>query len=61
MVGSGLLNTVALTRDTLIETVHGDRDEYDRLYYGSFDSVYGLYRVFFHMDWCILGTVNDMV
>ena len=24
MVGSGLLNTVALTRNTLIETVHGD-------------------------------------
>ena len=61
MVGSGLLIIVTLTRDTLIETVHGDRDEYDGLCYGSFDSVYGLYRVFFHMDRYILGTVNDMV
>ena len=61
MVGSGPQNTVVLTRDTLVETVHGDRDEYDGLCYGSFDSVYGLYRVFFHLDWYILGTVNDMV
>ena len=30
MVGSGLLNTVVLTQDTLIETVHGDRDDNER-------------------------------
>ena len=61
MVGSGLWIIVTLTQDTLIETVHGGRDEYDRLYYGSFDRFVGLYGVFFHMDRYVLGTVIDMV
>ena len=61
MVGSGPQNTVALTQDTLIETVHGGRDECDRLYYGSFDRFLGLYGVFIHMDRYVLGTVIDMV
>ena len=61
MVTFGPLITVILTQDTLTETVHGGRNECDRLYYGSFDRFLGLYGVFFHMDRYVLGTVIDMV
>ena len=61
MVTFGPLITVILTQDTLTETVHGGRDECDRLYYGSFDRFLSLFRVFFHMDRYVLGTDIDMV
>ena len=61
MVGSGLLNTVVLTRYTLIETVHGDRDERDRLYYRSSHCCHDLYRVYSNMDRNVLGSACDIV
>ena len=61
MVTFGPLITVILTQDTLTETVHGGRNECDRLYYGSFYRFLGLHGVFIHMDRYVLGTVIDMV
>ena len=61
MVGSGLLNTVVLTLNTLIETVDGDRDDYEWLSYGVVYLLYDLYECMVHWTRCLLGFVNDVV